>query len=78
MSDGLKDLLFTMRQHPCFQELLAAVDCAPVRSYKPSQPDAEQHADWIFRSGRQHQDKIWRDFLTEQVPRIGEGKEEKR
>lgn len=78
MSAALKDLLFSMRQHPAFKELLAAVDAAPVKHFKPSQPVADQSAEWIFRSGRQHQDKIWRDFLTEQVPQVGEVNEDRK
>lgn len=77
MSAALKDLLFTMRQHPAFEELLSSVDAAPVQAYKSSQPVMEQQAEWIFRSGRQRQDKIWRDFLTEQVPQDGEDNEER-
>jgi hypothetical protein len=63
MSDGLNDLLFTIRQHPSFKELLDAIECVPVKKYKPSEPSSEQTADWIFRSGRQLQDQNWRDFL---------------
>jgi hypothetical protein len=73
MSAGLRDLLFTMRQHPCFPELLKMVTVPEVKQYRPNKgegPEA-QYAEWIFRSGQQRQQENWLNALTEFNPPIG-------
>ncbi len=64
MSEGLNDLLDKMREHPCFQELLKAVEAPEVKSFKASGDTTAQASDWIFQSGRRRQDELWRQFLT--------------
>lgn len=73
MSAGLRDLLFTIRQHPCFGELLDMVKVAPVKQFRPGgeQSADAQYAEWIFRSGQQRQNENWRSALTEFNPPIG-------
>lgn len=71
MSAGLRDLLFTMRQHPCFQELLGMVTVPPVKQFRPGKDSQEQHAEWIFRSGQQKQQEQWLHALTEFNPPSG-------
>ena len=72
MSDGLRDLLSKMRQHPSFQELLGSVDLPRIKPFKPAQGDGtRQESDWIFASGRARQDELWRLFLTEGNPDRG-------
>lgn len=63
MSAGLQDLLETMREHPSFQELLAAVEVPGIKAYRVMETDKAQTEEWIYRSGRQMQHQIWRDFL---------------
>lgn len=63
MSKALDDLLFTIRQHPAFQELLIAVDPPEVKQFRPSEAPETQYADFIFRSGRRLQHESWRQFL---------------
>lgn len=68
-SPRLQELLFLMRQHDAFGELLAAVEGPDVLKYTPSKGSvAEQQAEWIFRSGRRAQQELWRAFLTENAP----------
>lgn len=64
ISPALKDLLFTIRQHRAYQELLATVEVPPPREFKPSQDAQQQWADFIFRSGRRAQHDAWQGFLT--------------
>lgn len=73
MSAGLRDLLTVIREHPCFGELLAMVPLPRVNQFRPSKDEsaAAQHAEWIFRSGRQAQHDAWRHALTELNPPIG-------
>lgn len=67
MSPQLKELLFLIRQHDAFPELLAEVESPEPKTYSPAKGAqfAEQQAEWIFRSGRKAQDLLWRAFLTE-------------
>lgn len=63
----LDELMFMIRQHPAFPELLKAIECPDPLRYSPSKSGAvaEQQAEWIYRSGRRAQDILWRSFLTE-------------
>ena len=63
MSKQLDDLLFTIRQHPAFQELLAAVTAPEIRPFRPSDNPDAHFAEHIFRSGRRLQNENWRQFL---------------
>lgn len=66
MSAELRDLLFLIRQHPAFKELLAEIDKQkpPTLDFKPSRADdAKQQTDWIYRSGRRAQHELTRSFL---------------
>lgn len=67
MSKQLQDLMFLIRQHPAFPELLKAVEAPEPKTYSPGKAAgiAEQQAEWIFRSGRKQQHELWRTFLTE-------------
>lgn len=63
MSKQLDELLFTIRQHPAFPELLEAVATTPVKEFKESGDAQKQYAEYIFRSGRRLQHDHWRQFL---------------
>lgn len=67
MTPDLRDLLFTIRQHSAFRELLTVVDAPEPRAYSPSKSalTQEQTSDWIYRSGRKAQHQMWLDFLTD-------------
>lgn len=67
MSPDLKDLLFTIRQHSAFRELLACVEAPQPKAYSPSKAamTQEQMSDWIYRSGRKAQHDLWMSFLTD-------------
>lgn len=73
MSQGLRDLLFTMRQHPAFPELLKAVDAPEPKQFRARSDETadQQMADWIHRSGRKQQHTIWLDFLMNGDPPQG-------
>lgn len=75
MSASLRDLLFTMRQHPGFPDLLKAFDAhvATVPSYSPRKKAGDdgaqdQYANWIYRSGQNAQQRSCRMFLTDFDP----------
>lgn len=69
MSPQLRDLLFTIRQHPAFQELLLAVGKPEAKEYSPSAGDpAAQFAAYTFRSGQRRQHENWRQFLIGDQP----------
>ena len=63
MSKTLEELLLTIRQHPGFKEMLAAIEPPDAKPYRPGQDTMAQYADYIFRSGRRLQNDIWRQFL---------------
>ena len=63
MSKALDELLFTIRQHPAYPELLAAVPVQPIHEFKPSGDAQAQYAEHIYRSGARRQNEIWRQFL---------------
>lgn len=73
MSDGLRDLLSKMRQHPSFKELLACIEPPQIKPFKLGQAaeSQRQEAEWIFASGRVRQDEMWRAFLIEGNPARG-------
>lgn len=75
MSESLRELLFAMRQHPAFPEMIehvARMNPANVE-YKNSRSEdvAKQQAEWIFRSGRRAQHSLLQSFLTDYDPRSG-------
>jgi hypothetical protein len=63
MSTPLDELLFTIRQHPAFADLLAGVTCPDLKPYRPSGRPDEQYANHIYQSGARRQHDIWRQFL---------------
>ena len=63
MSKMLDDLLFTIRQHQAFHELLSALEPPEVKEFRPTESPDTQYADFIFRSGRRRQHESWRQFL---------------
>ena len=63
MSKLLDELLFTIRQHPAYPELLDAVGQPEIKPFRSSGRPDEQYADHIFRSGARRQHDIWRQFL---------------
>lgn len=63
MSKQLEELLFTIRQHPAFQDLLGAIEAPELKAFRASDNPDQQFADHIFRSGKRHQDASWRQFL---------------
>ena len=69
MSAKLDELLFLIRQHDAFHELLTVVEAPGTPAYRPAMGDVEkQYAEWIFRSGRRMQHAIWRSFLIGESP----------
>ena len=64
MSQQLQELLFSVRQHSAFRELLSAVALPQVRDFKPSDDGQKQFTEHVFRSGRKAQHQCWLDFLT--------------
>jgi hypothetical protein len=66
MSQALDHLLGLIRQHPGFQELLAAVSAPEPARYSPhdEQPPDVIGARVIYASGRQRQHQAWLAFLT--------------
>lgn len=70
MSAGLKDLLETIRQHPCFQEFLSGVVAPEMKPFRPAKSGEteQQQAEWIYRSGRLAQHERWREYLTGYQP----------
>ena len=65
MSKQLEDLLFLIRQHPAFPELLTAVGKPEAKEFSPNKGDpAVQYAEYIHRSGRRLQHEAWRQFLV--------------
>jgi len=71
MTPELEELLFVIRQHPGYHDLLAAVELPATREFKPSGDAQQQYADYIFRSGRSAQQRAWQSFLTESAPDAG-------
>lgn len=64
MSQALNELLFAIRQHAAFKELLDGPGGPEAKEFSPSAGDpAAQWADHIFRSGRRRQHEAWRQFL---------------
>ncbi len=63
MSKLLDELLFTVRQHPAFQELLTTVGQPEIKPFQPSGRPDEQYANHIYRSGARRQHDMWRQFL---------------
>jgi hypothetical protein len=64
MSPQLKELLFTIRQHPAFAELLQSVSKPEMQEFSPTKGDAaSQYAAYTFRSGARRQHDAWRQFL---------------
>jgi len=63
MSQQLNELLFTIRQHAAFKELLSSVEAPAIRDFKPSGDPQAQYADHIYRSGRRLQHDCWLQFL---------------
>lgn len=63
MSKSLDELLFSIRQHPAFQELLSSLDPPGAKHYRPGEDPQMQYAEFIFRSGRRLQHESWRQFL---------------
>lgn len=66
MSPALQSLLFDLRQHAAFPELLKAVEFPPLKTYKPSSGDDLQQtgAKFAHYSGRKDQHDNWLAFLT--------------
>lgn len=65
-STALKDLLFSMRQHAGFQELLRAVQTPQLPRFKRSEKKTieEIGAETLFASGQLEQHKSWLTLLT--------------
>jgi hypothetical protein len=64
MSQALNELLFAMRQHPAFKELLEAVGAPEITKFSPAKGNsADQFAEHVFRSGARRQHDNWLQFL---------------
>lgn len=64
MTNGLKDLLERMREHPSFPELLKAVEPPDLKRFRLSADSQSQKDEFVFRSGRIQQHELWQEFLT--------------
>lgn len=63
MTQTLNELLFAIRQHPGFRELLQGPGVPEPKEYRPGADPNAHMADHIYRSGRRQQDNAWRQFL---------------
>lgn len=63
-SEALDSLLFTIRQHPGFQELLKAVEFPAMPEYKRGDTLEAMGAKSVFASGQRSQHKNWLVVLT--------------
>jgi hypothetical protein len=63
MSQALNELLFAIRQHAAFKELLDGPGAPEAKEYRPGADPTTQWAEHIYRSGRRQQDNAWRQFL---------------
>lgn len=68
MTADLKELLWLMRQHKAFHELLDHLSHEHAKPFRPSGDGQKQVHDWIFASGRTMENDLWRSFLTEAQP----------
>jgi hypothetical protein len=66
MSPELKSLLFDIRQHPAFLELLRTVERPRLARFRPSQKLTLEQvgANASYESGQIAQDNNWRTLLT--------------
>ena len=74
MNDVVKDLLFTIRQHPGFRDFLKEVEKPKLPRYRKSESLSleEFGARSLFESGRLSQDENWRNFLIGTPPQADE------
>lgn len=63
MTPKLNELLFEIRQHPAFRDLLEAVGKPEIKEFSPGGDPNAQWAEHIYRSGRRRQHEAWRQFL---------------
>lgn len=70
MTDTLKALLFELRQHPAFRELLKAVEAPRM----PRWQKGMDKDDFVFASGREKQHEMWLSLLTGSASQHGEMK----
>lgn len=65
-SEILKSLLFTIRQHEAFNELIAAAEKPRLPEYRPSKGDTLETmgAKTVFASGQVDQHNRWLFLLT--------------
>lgn len=70
MSEVLKSLLFVIRQHDGFDELLKSVQAPRLPRYVPTKGETLETfgAKSVFASGEQAQHERWLTLLTGQVP----------
>lgn len=68
MSEGLKDLLLRMRDHPSFPELLKQIEPPTLPAFREGDDPQRQFASFTFRSGARRQDELWRQFLIHYLP----------
>lgn len=70
ISTPLQELLFRVRQHPAFPELLRLVQAPRSPRYRPSRPDHPDKAtaDFAYHSGKLDQHEMWLAMLTGRDP----------
>lgn len=63
---ALDSLLFDIRQHPAYQELLSKVERPKITRFRPSQKLTLEQvgANASYESGQIAQDNAWRSLLT--------------
>lgn len=64
MSKQLDELLFLIRQHPAFPELMTKIEPPGLKAYREGTEPQQAFADHLYRSGRRLQHELWRQFLT--------------
>jgi hypothetical protein len=79
MTEQLKDLLFRIRQHPGFQDLLGAVETPRLPRYKRSKglDLTAIGAETVYASGALDQHASWIALLTGQASRETNSEKEK-
>ena len=68
MSADLLELLWLIRQHKAFNELLEQLSRVQLKPFRQTGGGEKQIHDWIFMSGRAMENELWRSFLTEAQP----------
>lgn len=70
MTESLKALLFYIRQHAAYQELLRAIEAPKLPRYRKGLTPESFGAEAIHASGAMHQHERWIALLTGNSSRL--------